>query len=582
MDSFAHPRGGDGVDSRPRAHPGAELDARLEAELSGGFEDQAGYRGGDATRHLRAAAHLDRWFRGAAIAELVENRHKIPAPSPGVDSGLVLEECLTARRWAVTAASFDLAVGLIALILSRWAVLTALVVVVVLALVVLCVRGIASSFRSNSDSAEASLKRSALSLVFGAGAILLVMFLIVPHIGGGAGAAGLVTGTLVIIALWGTIGAAHLYQRQRRLGALLLLPPGPERVPGSAFPQLADVFRRLHARESEAETVYGGFNAFVGSGLEEREERWSFAVELRPCTQYAAEHRAPEPLETPDLHDLIHQGLAALGEGGLYPGDLLHRISVRDRLFRSGLHERAPEHWYGSFSALDAASRRNALTRHAVDLLDLGSHERLRHYLEARVELWEQQVVASVFLRIHVQGRLLQMEGMPFVLAPVKAAYRSVDQVAPLAPGADAVSAVCAALVGMPGALLAALADPLAAAVSGYRSWSRRRWYARMLGAGLPIDYGSHVSLRELGAESRYQQRFQQIDAYRFFVSVRKRVATVVLEALREHGFDTSEFEQFVQSININNGIQNYDSSVNAPQAAGAGARAGKSRHKDD
>lgn len=230
---------------------------------------------------------------------------------------------------------------------------------------------------------------------------------------------------------------------------------------------------------------------------------------------------------------------------------------------------------------MDAASRRKALTRRAVDLLDLGSHERLRHYLEARVELWEQQVVASVFLRIHVQGGLLQMEGLPFVLPPVKALYRSVDQVAPFEPGADAVSAVCAALIGMPGALLAALTDPPAAAVSGYRGWSRRRWHARMLAAGLPVDYGSHVSLRELGAESRYQQRFQQIDVYRFFASVRKRVATVVLAALREHGFDTSEFEQFVQSININNGIQNYDSPVNAPQAAGTGARAGKPRHRD-
>src|ERR1700761_5965882 len=117
MDSFAHARAAEGSNPRPGPDPGAqpdaELDARLDAALDGGFEAQAGHRGGDATRHLRAAAHLDRWFRGAAIAELVENRYKIPAPSPGVDSALVLEECLTARRWEVTAASFDLAIGLV-------------------------------------------------------------------------------------------------------------------------------------------------------------------------------------------------------------------------------------------------------------------------------------------------------------------------------------------------------------------------------------------------------------------------------------------------------------------------------------
>jgi uncharacterized membrane protein len=555
----------------------------LAGGLADGFDEQAGRRGGDATRHLRAAAHFDRWFRGAAIAELVENRHRIPAPSPGVDSALVLEECLTARRWAVTAACFDLAIGLIALLISVWVVVFAIIVVILLALVLVLIRGITSSFRSNRDSATATLARAGLAMGIGVVVLAIVVFLVIDHLESDGAATGsgldltpLVLGTLLVIALWAAVGAVHLYQRQRRLVALLVLPGGPEHVPGAGFPQLKEVFKRLHAREAEAETVYGGFNAFVGAGLEEREEKWSFAVELRPSARYAAENRTPEPLETPDLHDLIHRGLARLGDGPLYPGDLLHRISVRDRLFRSGLHETAPARWYGAFSAMDAETRRRMLTREAVDLLDLGSHERLRHYLEARVELWEQQVVASVFLRIHVQGRLLQMEGLPFVLPPVKALYRTVDEVAPLEAGADAVSAVCSALIGMPGALLASLSDPLAAVASAWRSWTRQNWYRRMLAAGFPVDYGPNTSLRELGAETRYQQRFQEIDVYRFFTSVRKRVATVVLEALREHGFDTAEFEQFVQSININNGIQNYDSQVSAPQAAGAGARAGR------
>lgn len=553
-------------------------------KLAGQFDEQAGPRGGDATRHLRAAAHLDRWFRRAAITELVENRHRIPAPSPGVDSALVLEECLTARRWAVTAATFDLAIGVVGLLISVWAVLFAIVVLIIVAVVLAGIRGIASSFRSSKDSAEAMLKRSLFALFVGAVVLGAVIFFLIRYIqarnaasgdGGGIDVVSLIVGALVIIALWAVVGAVHLYQRQSRLAALLLAG-GPNTNPGQAFPQLQKVFKRLHARESEAETVYGGFNAFVGSGLEEREERWSFAVELRPSAQRRLENSAPDPLETPDLHRKIHEGLGDLGDGALYPGDLLHRISVRDRLFRSGLHDKAPTHWYGTYSKIDRKKENWILTQEAVDLLDLGSHERLRHYIEARVELWEQQVVASVFLRIHVQGHLLQMEGLPFVLPPVKAQYRSVDHVAPPEPGADAISAICSAVIGMPGALVASLTEPLAALGSAYRGWSRQRWYRRMLAAGFPVDYGPNVSLRELGAETGYQQRFQEIDVYRFFTSVRKRVATVVLEALREHGFDTAEFEQFVQSININNGIQNYNSLVTAPQAAGIGAKAGK------
>jgi hypothetical protein len=559
----------------------------LDADLDDGFEGQAGHRGGDATRHLRAAAHLDRWFRAAAIAELVENRHRIPAPSPGVDAGLVLEECLLARRWAVTAACFDLAIGVAALIVSAWAVLYAIGLLILLALVVQCVRGIASSYRLNGDSAKAALLRGALALVSGITAIVVATSLVLPRIHPAAGTAGAGRGSagtsifvsaLVILTLWTAVGAVHLGERKQRLAALLLLPggPAPLPVPGGEFPKLKKVFQRLHARESEAETVYGGFNAFVGSGLEQTDERWSFAVELRPDPRSPHTSAEPAPLETPDLHDRIRQGLADLARGGLYPGDVLHRISVRDRLFRSGLHETGPEHWYGRFSRTDEAGHRRVLEPHAVDLLDLGAHERLRHYVEARVELWEQQVVASVFLRIHVQGRLLQMEGLPFVLPPVKAAYRRLDQVAPHEPKADTVSAVCSALIGMPGALLAAVAEPIAALASAYRGASRVRWHRRMTAAGLPVDYGSTVSLRELGAEMLYQQRFQPIDVYRFYMSVRKRVATVVLEALREHGLDTSEFEQFVQSININHRIQNYDSLVAGVQAAGPGAQASK------
>lgn len=339
-------------------------------------------------------------------------------------------------------------------------------------------------------------------------------------------------------------------------------------MPGSFYPHLRKVFERLQARESEAETVYGGFNAFVGSGIEDRAEKWSFAVELRPNATLQAEGRTPEPLETPHLHEKILQGLAVLSGGTLYPGDLLRRISVRDRLFRSGMHDKAPSYWYGRFSAIGPATNRRALVQDWADELDLRSHERLRHYLEARVELWERQVVASVFLRIHVQGKLLQMEGLPFVLPPVKPQYRVVDEVAPIDPGADAVGSVAAALLGLPKDLLAALASVI-------RSSLRQNWYRRMLAAGFPVDYGPNVSLRELGAETNYRHRFQEVDVYRFFASVRKRVATAVLDAMRENGYDTSEFEQFVQSININNGIQNYDSLITGAQAAGSGAKAG-------
>lgn len=547
--------------------------SRASAERADDFREQAGPLGGDATRHLRAAAYLDPRFRAAVIRELVENRYRIPAPSPGVDGALVLEDCLIARRWAVIAAGFDLAIGVVALLISPWTVLVACIAPLMLGAIAVGISQIAGSFRVEADTTGASLERGIGSLAIG---LVMLGFGIVTWIGDAGTMTPRCVGALLILVLWTAVGAAHGDQRSSKLASLVHTPP-PEYVAGAAFPQLKDLFERLRSKASEAETVYGGFNAFVGSGIEKRDEKWSFTVELSPSAQRRHEEREPDPLETPELHRLIHEGLAELADGSLYPGDLLHRISVRGRLFRSGFHDRAPAYWHGVYSAPDRNGRQ-ALTRRSEDLLDLGSHERLRHYLEARVEIWERQVVASVFLRIHVQGRLLQMEGLPFLLPPVKPEYRKVDQMAPYASGPDTIGSVLSAVAEMPRALAAALAAPAGAVVSGYRSWSRGQWYERMIAAGFPVDHGPSASVRELGTSVRYQQRFQEVDVYRFFASVRKRVATVVLEALRDRGYDTAEFEQFVQSININRGIQNYNTVVAAPQAAGKSARAGRGK----
>jgi len=67
---------------------------------------------------------------------------------------------------------------------------------------------------------------------------------------------------------------------------------------------------------------------------------------------------------------------------------------------------------------------------------------RLRRYLEARAELWEGQIVASVFLRAYIQGGLLQVEGVPFLLPPIAERYRAVDGILPPDPLVDGAAAL--------------------------------------------------------------------------------------------------------------------------------------------
>src|SRR5436305_11948935 len=95
----------------------------FSAPLRGWVEREAGAPTGSATRHLCAAAYLDRDFRNRAIEELVEHSYRVPAPTPGTDAGRVLEACLQARKAAVVRGVVFLVIGLLGLVLSGGALL---------------------------------------------------------------------------------------------------------------------------------------------------------------------------------------------------------------------------------------------------------------------------------------------------------------------------------------------------------------------------------------------------------------------------------------------------------------------------
>jgi hypothetical protein len=258
--------------------------------------------------------------------------------------------------------------------------------------------------------------------------------------------------------------------------------------------------------------------------------------------------------------------------GALYPGDPLRHIIVVDRVFRSGLRFEPPSQWFGQLATWDGSIGRPVLNPGWAEMMDLGAHERLRHYIEVRVELWEFQVVASLFLRIHVQGNLLEMDGLATLLPPVAHRYRQVANVLPPDILADGTAVLWEAISELPTDIIHAAAEPWARLRSAVHAWNRGRWYRRMIESGRAVDHAPELSVRELGAEPYYQQRFQEADVDRFFQSVKKRAFTAVLETLRSHGYDTSEFDRIVNQ-NIDNSTQFNGPVNNSGQfAAGPGA----------
>jgi hypothetical protein len=536
------------------------------------LEFHAGPPGGSATRHLCAAAHLDREFRTSAIRELVENRHRVPAPAPGVETDRVLEHCLRARRAAVTTGLVTIAIGILGLVISPIAVLG-------MVIVALAVRGIGAvaRFAGGILRMRPRPERTARSrMVTG---LLVIAVLIAMSIGAVGVSlilpdAGAYLGMgVVLIVAWILTGAVARFWRRSVLAGLHL---PASHLGGAPFPALRPVFDKLRMRAVEVDTIYGDFSPFAGSGLEDRESDWSFSIELRPSADRRKQRRAADPMEAPDLHRRVMEAIAGLRTGPLYPGDPLHRILVTDRIFRSGLRLDPPPAWFGHLATWDPATGRPVLDPAWADMVDLGAHERLRHYIEARVELWEYQIVASVFVRVHVQGNLLEMDGLATILPPVAARYRTVDDALPPDPITDGAAVLWEAVSELPADISHAAAEPWAWAQSALRAWLRGKWYRAMLAANRAVDHAPTLSVRELGAEPFYQQRFQQADVDRFFRSVARRAYSAVLVALRESGYDTSEFDQILQqNNNFNSGTQVFGSVSNVGQfAGGAGAAA--------
>lgn len=569
------------------------------------LEFHAGPAGGDATRHLCAAAHLDRSFRNAAIGELMENEYRVPAASPGVDLARVLDECLTVRRDAAIAGGAIILIVVLGLLIAPSELLIALGVgVFVGVLLWLASRGAAVLAAQSSKSAEErGASRAVIAGVFGVG-LLGVGFIVLKYVWswisglfssqpsyGGSGFGGyyptpayepgsgsssghllaVIFGSLFFLLALTGVGTYMRYRQMRRFAALH--QNRAEAESGAMFPGCASVFDRLRNRPAEAETLYADFSPFVGAGVRFEDEGWSFPIELRPNHELRGRGAAPRPLEVPAIHRAMAEGLAGLGAGELYPGDMLHRLEVRDRVFRNAVRRDPPDEWYGRLSVRDQDSGVQTLDRQWANLLDLGSHERLRHYLEVRTRLWQDQLITTVFVRAYVQGGLLQVEGLAFVLPPIAERYRIVDAALPPQPWPEGVAAVRYALMYFGRDVLTSVVEPWGLLRSIQRRRSRQKWYRRMREGNRPVDYAPRLSLRQLGEERRYQQLFQEMDVKRFFTAVRERAFSAVLRELDRAGYDTSEFERVSQivnnNLNLGGGVQNVNSQVRGNQAGG-------------
>ncbi|WP_371662162.1 hypothetical protein [Streptomyces sp. NBC_00280] len=545
----------------------------------------------EATRLLCAGTYLDSGYRDQVIEELHLNEQRIVAPSLGFDAARVLAHALRARRQELMWAGAILGLWVIGVALTGGLLAVFLFPIAYIA-VASWIRGraaypplyrrvpafllrwwgrfmfaallfftaaVAFGFLA-ADSTSGSSYGSSDSGLYGDGFSdsPSATDVLVPSGDGVSDLIGLWQAwvTFAMFALIALCVAAQRGQFARALAAEL----SPQRFPDAASDPAEQAeglrFQRLKDRirlEQHAPLImYNEARPFRGAGA--AYQTWVLAVELRPD-----EMKKQQPLGNRVVLEKIRPLIEQLRLPAEYAGQL-----GRDRLRRLEIDECVFLPAEGIRRREEAPYHPQAFEEHRARAVEEGAEKR-RHFLRIRVGGWEEELVVTVFVRIHTQGRMLTLEVAPHVLTPVREDFKNADRAAHRYLNNNALGKAAWAVAQVPGSVARSLV-----------TLGKGLLYVwRLLTGGYAgaLPDGPGLSVRELGSVPLGSD-FQEMDVLRYLKNVQDRVANGVRVALAESGYRTGEFMQKITTINNNGDVTNIGRVDNSTFAVGSHASA--------
>ncbi|MFF5708657.1 hypothetical protein [Streptomyces sp. NPDC012756] len=536
------------VPHQPSGPPSAAVDPRRLPAAS------------EATRLLCAGTYLDDRFRDAVIDELYVHEERFAAPSLGHDASRVLAHALRARRVELAWAAGILALWIVAIPLTKGLVALVLTPYLFLSLA-RWVRGpaVAPVYRV----VAAFLLRWYGRLMFAQSALFLLALAFADDESGWEPAGALSdTGEFLALAVsfvaeelwqvgplevWITIAVPLLVawavavQRGQFARALTQelsrerfadqRSDPAEQAEGARFRRLRD---RIRVEQHARLIMYGSHDPFCGAGSPY--EPWSLSVELRPRKNL--DGKTPEPLDNSAVLRHVVPLLEALRVPSTHGSPQL-QAAVRDRLRELEIDEVVFLPVDGLPARTDAPYTPEGFEAHRSRSIEEGGETR-RHFLRIRVGGWGEEIVTTVFVRVHTQGGMLMLEVAPHVLRPVKPLYRYADRIAHRYRHNHYFGKAVWALGRTPRSVGDALVTIGRSVV--------QLWRVLTGGHAGALPEGPWASVRELGSDDE-ASLFQEMDVSRYLKSVQDRVANGVTLALREAGYETAEFEQKIVHV---------------------------------
>ncbi|QES49753.1 hypothetical protein DEJ50_19985 [Streptomyces venezuelae] len=528
-----------------------------------------------AGRLLCAGVYVDGGYRDRVIDELYIHEERIAAPSYGFDAGRVLAHALRARRAELGWAAGILGAWFVGALLTGGALLLLLIPFLAFRL--------AGWLR-----ARGSVLLRFLALVIRFYAIAFLVLVLLGFLGTGIGmtalladgpggdgflfgddpyessygsygssettvlavGAGLFWGTAAVFAALVTLVA---FQRSH-VAKTIATDLSPQRYadqsadPAEAAPgaRLARILRRIRREQWSPLVVYDINHPLCGAGDFFRP--WQLSVELRPRTDLGLD-RKPTPLDNSHILEKVVPRLQKLRVPSPH-GSAAAEAAVMDRLRELVIEECVFVPATGLPHRDLAPVTAEAYAEHRAASVEEGGEQR-RHFLRVRVGGWDENLVVTVFVRVHTQGGMLMLEVAPHVLLPLPVHFLNADADAQRYLNNHWFGKAVWALVHSPRSFTAAVLT----LSRGLASW----WRIVTGGHGGARPEGAWASVREIASQDN-GSIFHLMDLDRYLKTIQDRVVAGVTEALHEAGWHTEEFAQravnvaeggvFIQSVN--------------------------------
>jgi hypothetical protein len=510
---MSHPSLPHAPDTRP-----AGLDTRVRGHST------------DSTRYLCAAAYLDDSFARRVLDEVLEQPHRAIAPSYGIDLGPIIRHCLEAsRRLLVRDGLVSAALGLVVVLgVARGSVMV---------LVVLSLWAGASGWRLVKQRSFPV----GLTLLGFSGLVLLWAFQQLPEAlngllltlggqgqDGGSGFA--VLAFLALIAIW-----ACYFVYRINVHRIIATELVRGQFDGSRAPSAPSNYEGRIAYVENAQhgnvTVYSpnwAHNPFIGSGGVLTE--WNLVTPLR---HDATRGEPAAPLDAKLVYEYTRQGLVGLAHPSLPPEERVSQLSVQDRIFISGLLPPG--------SAFLDADRRPVthVDAETVDAVGRGQRAQLRHYQSVRIAAWNGELEVTGFLYVAIRGGMLFVEFVSTMLPGIDRRYHAIDTME--RPGAGVTLGAAMSAVADTAGCFRAPVNVGVVAGNAMRRLLDPAVESRDIDRRLGYDHGARTSVREIGTEFPGSVRFQYYDAQERVSLVERQLLQVVVEMLKDRGYDISD-----------------------------------------